>query len=306
MQISLCMLVKDEEKCIAECLSPIRDLFDDVLIVDTGSTDRTRELLLDCFGISAFGARLEERLCYGGVEVRNWLIARAKHPWVLFLDADERITREQARAVLDRAEDPGVSGYFSAWDTAIDSSLIEDYKLSLFRRDVRYSGLIHENTQQYLRRHGLRGAWQDDLAIFHCPETAKLAAKRKRYRWRLQCALSHDDTWYRYHWFLGYMLYRAGEPDEAARHLARAASSRSRDFPVECLNSHVVLASLHAGRGDALATASVLASALSFYEETAGDFEVEVNFRLKPWLDAALTFCRDGALERIRTYDFGH
>jgi len=83
-------------------------------------------------------------------------------------------------------------------------------------------------------------------------------------------------------------------------------ASRSRDFPVECLNSHMVLAGLHADRGDAGTAGDVVTSALNFYREMADDFEVRVNFRLKPWLDAALAACRSGRLEQIKIYDFAY
>lgn len=306
MEISLCLLVKDEERTLENCLAPIRDLFDDVCVADTGSKDRTLELLRDRFGLDPCHDSLEERRCFGKFEARNRLVAQAKHPWILFLDADERITREQAETLLGMADDSSLSGYFCAWNTFIDGCVVEDYKLSFFRRDVRYMGLVHENPQQHVRRHGLRAAWLDELAIQHYPEPAKLDDKRRLYRWRLQCALSHDDPWYRYHWFMGYMLYLGGEMDQSVRHLAKAAAARSRDFPVECLNSHVVLAKIQSDRGDARAAAGTLDSALAFYGETAHDFEVRVNFRLKPWLDAALSACRAGGLEQIEIYQFAY
>ena len=71
MQTSLCLLVKDEENTLTECLSPIRDLFDDVVVMDTGSTDRTRELLQERFGITPHRGTLEERLCYSKCDARN-------------------------------------------------------------------------------------------------------------------------------------------------------------------------------------------------------------------------------------------
>src|SRR5687768_12348334 len=158
MQISLCLVVKDEERTLENCLAPIRDLFDDVVVMDTGSTDRTCELLRDRFSLHPLHGALDERLCFAKFDARNRVVAQARHPWILFLDADERITRAQATALLDMADDPAVSGFFCAWNTFIDGAMIEDYKLSLFRRDVRYSGLIHENTQQHVRRHGLHAA----------------------------------------------------------------------------------------------------------------------------------------------------
>jgi hypothetical protein len=103
---------------------------------------------------------------------------------------------------------------------------------------------------------------------------------------------------------MGYVLFRSAEMDAAARHLERAAASRSRDFPVECLNSHVVLAELYARSGEARAVARIVHSALELHDELAGDFEVRINFRLRPWLVQAGAACAEGALQRIRAYEF--
>ena len=44
MSISLCMIVKNEEKNLERCLSSVKDLFDEIIIVDTGSNDNTKEI----------------------------------------------------------------------------------------------------------------------------------------------------------------------------------------------------------------------------------------------------------------------
>jgi len=306
MQASLCLIVRDEEKVLGDCLAPLRDLFDDVVVLDTGSTDGTRELLRERFGIVPLAGELEERLCYAKFAARNQVIEHARHPWILFVDADERLSREHAQALLDLPEDATLDGYFCRWDTTIAGVVVEDYKLPLFRRDARYTGLIHENPQQDLRRRGRRAAWVPGVTLLHHPDAGRLDDKRRFYRWRLRCALGHDDAWYRYHWFLGYALARHGDAAAAQPHLERAARSRAGDFPVECLNSHAVLAELHAARGERAAAAAVLESALEFYAACAADFEVRVNFRLKPWLEAALAACRAGVLDAVRTYDYSH
>ena len=300
------MIVKDEENVLAECLSPIRDFFDDVVVMDTGSNDRTRELLQDRFGITPHRGALDERLCYGKADARNQLLSHARHPWVLVLDADERIAPEHVAAILGMEEEDSTSGYFCSWKTYSHGAEIEDYKLPLLRRDARYSGLVHENVQQHVRRSGGSAAWLPGIAIAHYPEERKLPAKRTLYKRRLECALGHDPAWYRYHWFMGYMCFRSGEDEEAARYLAAAVRARSRQFAVECLNSHMLLAHLHAIRGDARSAAEVLDLALDFHKETGDDFEVRVNFRLKPWLDEAREACREGALERVRIYPFAY
>jgi glycosyltransferase involved in cell wall biosynthesis len=303
MEVSLCLLVKDEERTIEGCLGPIHDLFDDILVMDTGSTDRTCELLRDRFGVVPSYGRLDEKLCFARRDARNQLIERSRHPWVLFLDADECITREDALALLAMRDDPALSGYFCRWDTVADGSTIEDYKLPLFRRATRYAGLVHENAQQHLRRRGETAAWVDGLAIMHYPEHRKRDDKSHYYRHSLRFALDCDPSWYRYHWFLGYALFRTGST-EAVHWLEAAAGSKSLDFPVECLNSHLVLAEMFARSGDALRTKQVLEAALAFYDVVRDDFEVRVNFRLPGALAHCLQAASTGRLDEVRAYEF--
>jgi hypothetical protein len=80
--------------------------------------------------------------------------------------------------------------------------------------------------------------------------------------------------------------------------------SQPRDFPVECLNSCMVLAEIAARAGDAAAVADVVETALRFHALVANDFEVAVNFRLKPWFDQALRDAAAGNLAAVRAYQF--
>jgi hypothetical protein len=50
----------------------------------------------------------------------------------------------------------------------------------------------------------------------------------------------------------------------------------------------------------------VLARARAFHDSVAEDFEVKINFRLRPWLDQALEYCRRGELEKIKAYQFAY
>ncbi|MBA2942390.1 glycosyltransferase [Paenibacillus sp. CGMCC 1.16610] len=87
--LSLCMIVKNEEKVLERCLDSVRDLVDEIIIVDTGSTDSTKEIarkytdhIYDFVWINDFSA------------ARNKGIAKATGKWILIMDADEYI--EQA------------------------------------------------------------------------------------------------------------------------------------------------------------------------------------------------------------------
>ncbi len=88
--ISVCMIVKNEIGCLAKSVSHIKnnlnDIVDDIVIVDTGSTDGTREL------IESLGCRLYDfEWCHDFSAARNFSISEAKNDWVLVLDADEYV-----------------------------------------------------------------------------------------------------------------------------------------------------------------------------------------------------------------------
>jgi len=85
---SIVIPVKNEESNLVSCLEKLKD-FDDVAIVDSGSTDRTRDICAQ-YGRSVIDFRWDGKF----PKKRNWVLRNVslKHPWVLFLDADERMT----------------------------------------------------------------------------------------------------------------------------------------------------------------------------------------------------------------------
>lgn len=94
IQISLCMIVRDEEDVIGRCLESVRDVFDEIIIVDTGSIDRTKEIaaqytsnIYDFKWIDDFSA------------ARNFSFSKASCPYCMWLDADD-ILMEKDKAAL--------------------------------------------------------------------------------------------------------------------------------------------------------------------------------------------------------------
>jgi glycosyltransferase involved in cell wall biosynthesis len=305
MSIALCMIVKDEANRIVECLDPIVGLVEQVVVVDTGSTDGTPELLRRRYGIEPLAGELREEQCFTKSELRERAYALARTDWILALDADERLDPAMLERFRGLAHAPAVAGYFGAWINHLDGEApFEDYKLFLFRKGYRKLGLVHENAQIDLRRKGATALWLDGLEVRHFPEATKRDSKDGFYRRRLECALRRDPGWIRYHWFRGYMEFQAGNWPEALAFLGVAAASESADFPVECLNSRMVLAEIDARTGRVDDARSCLEAALGFHDRVARDFEVRVNVRMRPWLEAALEACLAGAPERVRCYRF--
>ncbi|MEN8106965.1 MAG: glycosyltransferase [Pseudomonadota bacterium] len=299
------MVVKDEAHQLIECLDPILDLFDQVAITDTGSHDGTPKLLQSQFGIRVLHQSLDTGRCDCLCDARHATLDTLSTPWVCLLDADERIDRESLQQIRSMADDDRTAGYFSRWINHIAGEpSFEDYKLFLFRRDLKPIGLVHDVVQLDVRAHRLQAYWLDGLQVNHFPDPDQCSTKAARYRRRLACAIRQQPDFFRYHWFLGYMEFREGCLAEATDLLSVAAEACSPNYPVECLNSAMVLTEIQARQGDEAAVQKTLSRARAFYQQVADDFEVRINFRMGPWLAEAWEHFCQGRWDLIRAYRF--
>ncbi len=92
LTLSLCMIVKDEEEMLPGCLEPLRGVVDEMIVVDTGSTDRTVEIA------ESFGATVVHFPWNGSfADARNASIEAASGDWLIYLDADEHMEAADAR-----------------------------------------------------------------------------------------------------------------------------------------------------------------------------------------------------------------
>src|SRR5882757_3140262 len=89
-KISLTMIVRNEENNLPRCLESVRGLFDEIVVVDTGSTDRTAEIA------RSFGARVFDFVWVDDfAAARNAALARARGAYAFWLDADDRLDPPQ-------------------------------------------------------------------------------------------------------------------------------------------------------------------------------------------------------------------
>lgn len=87
--LAVCMIVKDEESCLKSCLESIKDIADEIIIVDTGSTDRTKDIAKE------YNTKISEfRWNNNFSDARNFSLKQATSDWILVLDADELFKRE--------------------------------------------------------------------------------------------------------------------------------------------------------------------------------------------------------------------
>ncbi|MBO1225344.1 MAG: glycosyltransferase [Candidatus Scalindua sediminis] len=99
--LSLCMIVKDEEKSLPACLESVKDHVDEIIIVDTGSTDNTVEIA------KKYNAKIYHHAWENSFsKARNYSLKYATCEWILILDADEEVDKEDAHKLKDVIKDP--------------------------------------------------------------------------------------------------------------------------------------------------------------------------------------------------------
>ena len=125
-KISLTLIVRDEEKNLPACLSSVAGLFDEIIVVDTGSKDRTRMIALE------FGARVFDFVWVDDfAAARNAALARATGDYAFWLDADDVVDppeREKLRELLDGL--PSGSGGGQGSPVGLARTLDPPYELS--------------------------------------------------------------------------------------------------------------------------------------------------------------------------------
>jgi glycosyltransferase involved in cell wall biosynthesis len=171
--LSAIVTTYNEAENIAACLASLQ-FADEVLVVDSFSTDRTPEIARTC------GARVLQHEYLSPAAQKNWAIAQVRHEWVLLVDADERVTdglaTEIGRTIADSAAHDGY----------------EVKRRSFFLgHEIRYSGWQHDWVLRLFRRHrGTYGERQIHERLIVEGRVGRLTELLMHYSYR-----SLDDYW---------------------------------------------------------------------------------------------------------------
>ena len=178
--VSLCMMVKDEEGNLPRCLDSVRDLAGELIVVDTGSTDRT-PLIATRYGADVIPF---DFTIIDFAAARNHAIAHASGRWILMLDADEILDGASAAAIEELVALDENAGYFlERHNHSSDSaSPTTDYVVRLFpnRPNHRYRGRVHETIDASILSGGGR-LRKTGLRIDHNCSSDREARSRKNH-----------------------------------------------------------------------------------------------------------------------------
>jgi tetratricopeptide (TPR) repeat protein len=222
--ISACLIVKNEEKHLERCLSSLKDRVDEIVVVDTGSTDRTIEIA------QSFGATVAVfDWCDDFSAARNVGLELATGNWALWIDADEELAPESWGPIQEALIRPHFGGYFikivNFMDEEGDANTYTHAPVRLFqlRPEVRFSGRVHEQVTPALDALDLPCAHLNGATIYHYGyRPSDMAEKGKLDRTvsllEKEVRESPGDA---FHWFNLANAYSVGRRPDDAIHAAR-------------------------------------------------------------------------------------
>jgi glycosyltransferase involved in cell wall biosynthesis len=157
--ISACLIVKDEEKHIFDCLNSIIDVVEEIILVDTGSSDKTIEIANGFTKVKLFNYDWDNNFS----NARNFSLEQAQSDYILFIDADERLVNgEIIKDVLAVSSDNTAGWLLELTSIAEREDGITDRFVSnllrLFKNDnrFRFKGVIHEQILESILENGYK------------------------------------------------------------------------------------------------------------------------------------------------------
>jgi GT2 family glycosyltransferase/Tfp pilus assembly protein PilF len=270
-RVSLCMIVKNEEENLSDCLASVADLVDEVVVVDTGSTDATREVatrsgakVYDFAWVDSFAA------------ARNESLRHATGEWVFWMDADDRIdepNRERLRALFHGLGDENAAYVMKCRclpDPQTGTATVVDH-VRLFRNhpEIRWRHRVHEQILPAVRAAGA-GVRPTDVVIQHVGYTDPGLRGRKQERDLRLLLLDRkdnpDDPFTLFN--LGWSYEESGRPAEALTFLERSLElSHPGDSIVRKL--FALILECHRKLGQPETALAVCRKGLSYYPDDA-------------------------------------
>lgn len=149
VHISAPLIVKNEEKFIRNCLESLKDFVDEIIIVDTGSTDKTKEICKE-YTDKIYDYKWNDSFA----DARNFSLSKCTGNWILRVDGDEELTLSfKVDAYNEMVNNAGDAYLVPIQNIQTDGSTPISTTLRLFRanKDIKYTGRVHEEIDESIK-----------------------------------------------------------------------------------------------------------------------------------------------------------
>ncbi len=269
--VSLCMIVKNEEDNLAGCLASVADFAAEIIIVDTGSTDRTVEIA------RSFGAKVRHFAWINDfAAARNESIKDAAGDWLFWMDADDRL-KPDGPAKLRQAVASGMADVYMCRVTSQGAqrdspeAVVEHLRLFRNHLGLQFRGVLHESIMDDARQQGLTIA-RTNISIEHTGydvDIEEYRAKSRRNLAIINKKLADDpgNLYWRYHRACSLTIIGDMEPAIEDYEAVIANPPSSLNWDIYVYQAHTGLMNTYFDRGDIDDARRVLAIALGRFPE---------------------------------------
>ncbi len=190
--VALCMIVKNEEHYLRECFLSVKGVVDEIIVVDTGSTDNTKKIarefdaeIYDFEWVNDFSA------------ARNYALSKVKSDWVLYLDADERLAPKSAETIKRLSEEKGMRAYYcnvvSPSNATGTPSVMKFLRFFKYNPEIKFTGRVHEQIEPSLRALGYE-LLDSEIVINHVGYDVSLKVLQQKAERNLSLLLADYET----------------------------------------------------------------------------------------------------------------
>lgn len=244
--ISLCLITKNEEEWIGDFLGHLQPILEEIIVCDTGSSDRTKEIARE-YGAYVVDIPWTDDFA----KARNRSLDLATKPWILVLDPDIRVAKSELPKLLELTKNADAVSYeFIMRNYVRNPSLrdfqpckgeffkeerglpgyFEDTRVALFRNDpgIRFEGIVHETVLNSVKDKILPAP----IILHHyglLPEYVEARKKRATYQRLSQLKVENNPNDWRAHLELGMEYLASHQFDLARESLSKANTLRPND-----------------------------------------------------------------------------
>lgn len=212
--LSVCIIVRDEEKLLERCLESVYGIADEVIVVDTGSIDKTKEIAIrfteqvyDFEWINDFS------------RARNYAASKASGEWIFVIDADEYVERESFKKFKEKLHSHG--NQYEILAPKIVSFLgrnASQTELNYHERIYKNNGLIEYNRPIHeilINKKGAKKVNQLDLIIYHSGYMTDVVREKDKNKRNLMLLLKNENKTAIDYFYLGNEYAALGEKEQA-------------------------------------------------------------------------------------------